>query len=104
MHVRGGGMPQIESGGKVSGRSERGGIAADWLSVHNAHLYFCIYIFLLSYPDTQNVYMFLAPTGALVLMMVYYISIRPLFQILSIYAFLYCYKCHSKSLKQYQCN
>ena len=27
-----------------------------------------------------------------------------LFQILSIYAFLYCYKCHSKSLKQYQCN
>ena len=33
-----------------------------------------------------------------------YISIRPLFQILSIYAFLYCYKCHSKSLKQYQCN
>ena len=50
----------------------------------------------------------LAPTGALVLMMVYYIyiyiSIRPLLQILSIYAFLYCYKCHSKSLKQYQCN
>ena len=33
-----------------------------------------------------------------------YISIRPLFQILSIYAFLYCYKCHSKLLKQYQCN
>ena len=53
----GGGGPQIESGGKVSGRSERGGIAADWLSVHNAHLYFCIYIFLLSYPDTQNVYL-----------------------------------------------
>ena len=25
-----------------------------------------------------------------------------LFQILSIYAFLYCYKCHSMSLKQYQ--
>ena len=48
----------------------------------------------------------LAPTGALVLMMVYYIYIyiHPLFQILSIYAFLYCYKCHSKSLKQYQCN
>ena len=47
----------------------------------------------------------LAPTGALVLMMVYCISAqRQLFQILSIYAFLYCYKCHSKSLKQYQCN
>ena len=49
----------------------------------------------------------LAPTGALVLMMVYYISAAAaaqLFQILSIYAFLYCYKCHSKSLKQYQCN
>ena len=50
----------------------------------------------------------LAPTGALVLMMVYYtsiyISIRPLFQILNIYAFIYCYKCHSKLLKQYQCN
>ena len=48
----------------------------------------------------------LAPTGALVLMMVYYISeaANPLFQIWSIYAFLYCYKCHSKSLKQYQCN
>ena len=50
--------------------------------------------------------MLLAPTGALVLMMVYYISeaANPLFQIWSIYAFLYCYKCHSKSLKQYQCN
>ena len=47
----------------------------------------------------------LAPTGALVVMMVYYISAqRQLFQILSIQAFLYCYKCHSKSLKQYQCN
>ena len=33
-----------------------------------------------------------------------YIYPHPLFQILSIYAFLYCYKCHSKSLKQYQCN
>ena len=32
------------------------------------------------------------------------VYIRPLFEILSIYAFLYCYKCHSKSLKQYQCN
>ena len=38
----------------------------------------------------------LAPTGAIVLMMVYYTSIRPFFHILSIYAFLYCYKCHSK--------
>merc|ERR1712052_67042 len=48
---------------------------------------------------------FLAPTGALVLMMVYCISAqRQLFQILSIYAFLYCFKCHSKLLKQYQCN
>ena len=48
----------------------------------------------------------LAPTGALVLMIVRDISeaANPLFQNLSIYAFLYCYKCHSKSLKQYQCN
>ena len=49
----------------------------------------------------------LAPSGALIVMMVYYISAAAaaqLFQILSIYAFLYCYKCHSKSLEQYQCN
>ena len=42
--------------------------------------------------------------GLLYIHLYIYIYIRPLFQILSIYAFLYCYKCHSKSLKQYQCN
>ena len=36
--------------------------------------------------------------------LLYIQSSNPLFQIWIIYAFLYCYKCHSKSLKQYQCN
>ena len=36
--------------------------------------------------------------------LLYIQSSNPLFQIWSIYAFRYCYKCHSKSLKQYQCN
>ena len=42
----------------------------------------------------------LAPTGALIVMMVYLISIHTQF----IDAINWCYKCHSKSLKQYQCN
>ena len=43
-------MPQIEFWGKVSGGSERGGIAADWLGVHYTIEYtsrICISLFTL---------------------------------------------------------
>ena len=53
----------------------------------------------------------LAPTGALVVMMVYYIyiyiylSAAPAFSDFhSVPWCNWCYECHSKSLKQYQCN
>ena len=47
----------------------------------------------------------LAPTGALVLMMVRDISVAPAFSDFhSVHWCNWCYKCHSKSLKQYQCN
>ena len=57
----------------------------------------------------------LAPTGALIVIMVYYNIIYNIFYIsaaaaatfsdfLSVHWCNWCYKCHSKSLKQYQCN
>ena len=48
----------------------------------------------------------LAPTGALIVMMVYYISAAaPTFSDFhSVPWCNWCYKCHSKSLKKYQCN
>ena len=47
----------------------------------------------------------LAPTGALKVMVVYYISAAVSFSdFQSVHWRNWCYKCHSKSLKQYQCN
>ena len=48
-------------------------------------------------------FLFLAPTGALIVMMCYY-TMYNFFNFHSVHWCNWCYKCHSKSLKQYQCN
>ena len=61
---------------------------------------------LKSFQNHVRPYKVLAPTGALIVIMVYYISMAaPTFSDFHSVSWCnWCYKCHSKSLKQYQCN
>jgi len=56
--------------------------------------------------EDDNPWKVLAPTGALIVMLVYYIYIRAatFSDFHSVHWCNWWHKCHSKSLKQYQCN